>query len=140
MGDTIIPDNNNVSSRRFQNSSSWVMGCSSRVVAMTVRSKAGLRGFIGVKGSVPVTTYHHIPSSSFFPLISLFFMPQDPVSANPNNTHIDEDAPGPPISVPDSGDTGEGGKIKMIVQLVKKCLGVKDIAAMFVFVSFLHIS
>ncbi|KAF9486277.1 hypothetical protein BDN70DRAFT_794567 [Pholiota conissans] len=44
--------------------------------------------------------------------------------------HVDDDAPGPPISVPDSGDTGEGGKIKMIVQLVKKCLGVKDIAAM----------
>lgn len=42
----------------------------------------------------------------------------------------DEDAPGPPISVPDSGDTGEGGKIKMIVQLLKKCLGVKDIVAM----------
>lgn len=34
------------------------------------------------------------------------------------------------ISVPDSGDTGEGGKLKMIVQLVKKCLGVKDIASM----------
>lgn len=44
----------------------------------------------------------------------------------------DEDAPGPPISVPDTGDHGEGGKLKMIVQLVKKCLGVKDIAAMFV--------
>jgi hypothetical protein len=43
------------------------------------------------------------------------------------DTLIDDDAP---ISVPDSGDTGEGGKIKMIVQLVKKCLGVKDIAAM----------
>lgn len=43
---------------------------------------------------------------------------------------LDEDAPGPPISVPESGDTGEGGKIKMIVQLVKKSLGVKDIAAM----------
>ncbi|KIK70294.1 hypothetical protein GYMLUDRAFT_53358 [Collybiopsis luxurians FD-317 M1] len=41
----------------------------------------------------------------------------------------DDDAP-PAISVPDSGDTGEGGKLKMIVQLVKKCLGVKDIAAM----------
>jgi hypothetical protein len=37
-----------------------------------------------------------------------------------------------PISVPDSGDTGESGKLKMIVQLVKKCLGVKDIASMFV--------
>ncbi|EIN09023.1 hypothetical protein PUNSTDRAFT_52431 [Punctularia strigosozonata HHB-11173 SS5] len=35
-----------------------------------------------------------------------------------------------PISVPDSGDTGESGKLKMIVQLVKKCLGVKDIASM----------
>jgi oxysterol-binding protein-related protein 9/10/11 len=34
------------------------------------------------------------------------------------------------ISIPDSGDTGEGGKLKMIVQLVKKCLGVKDIASM----------
>jgi len=46
------------------------------------------------------------------------------------NTPTEEDAP---ISVPDSGETGEGGKVKMIVQLVKKCLGVKDIAAMFVF-------
>ncbi|KAG6896586.1 hypothetical protein C0992_007290 [Termitomyces sp. T32_za158] len=48
-------------------------------------------------------------------------------------THLtvnDEDAPGPAISVPDSGDTGEGGKLKMIIQLVKKCFGVKDIAAM----------
>ncbi|KAI1798004.1 hypothetical protein LXA43DRAFT_1056258 [Ganoderma leucocontextum] len=43
---------------------------------------------------------------------------------------LDEDAPGQPISVPDSSDTGESGKLKMIVQLVKKCLGVKDIAAM----------
>ena len=45
---------------------------------------------------------------------------------------LDEDAPGQPISVPDSGDTGESGKLKMIVSLVKKCLGVKDIAAMYV--------
>lgn len=41
----------------------------------------------------------------------------------------DDDA-APPVAVADSGDTGEGGKIKMIVQLVKKCLGVKDIASM----------
>ncbi|KAF8804607.1 hypothetical protein BYT27DRAFT_7106663 [Phlegmacium glaucopus] len=47
-----------------------------------------------------------------------------------NDIVLDEDAPGPPISVPDSGDTGEGGKLKMIVQLVKKSLGVKDLAAM----------
>ena len=40
----------------------------------------------------------------------------------------DEDAPGPAISLPE--DTGEGGKLSMIVQLVKKCFGVKDIAAM----------
>lgn len=46
---------------------------------------------------------------------------------------IEEDAPGPPISVPEeSTDAGEGGKLKMIVQLVKNCLGVKDIAAMWV--------
>lgn len=48
------------------------------------------------------------------------------------NEVLDEDAPGPPISVPDSGDTGEGGKLKMILQLVKKSLGVKDLAAMYV--------
>ena len=38
----------------------------------------------------------------------------------------------PPISVPDSGDTGESGKLKMIVQLVRKCMGIKDIASMWV--------
>ncbi|KAH7908645.1 hypothetical protein BJ138DRAFT_1174081 [Hygrophoropsis aurantiaca] len=51
-------------------------------------------------------------------------LPLDPAAI------MDEDAPGPPISVPDNGDAGEGGKLKMIVQLVKKSLGVKDIAAM----------
>ena len=45
---------------------------------------------------------------------------------------VDEDAPGPPISVADASDAGEGGKLKMIVQLLKKCLGVSDIAAMYV--------
>lgn len=35
-----------------------------------------------------------------------------------------------PIAVPDSGDTGESGKLKMIVQLVRKCMGIKDIASM----------
>lgn len=44
---------------------------------------------------------------------------------------LEEDAPDPPICVPEEPvDAGEGGKLKMIVQLVKKCLGVKDIAAM----------
>lgn len=52
------------------------------------------------------------------------------MSANDRHDVHDDEASGAAISVPDSGDTGEGGKIKMIVQLVKKCLGVKDIAAM----------
>ncbi|KAH9849622.1 hypothetical protein C2E23DRAFT_736864 [Lenzites betulinus] len=51
-------------------------------------------------------------------------------SLDKHDAGIDEDAPGQPISVPDNGDHGESGKLKMIVQLVKKCLGVKDIAAM----------
>lgn len=42
----------------------------------------------------------------------------------------DPDAPGAPISVPDSGESGEGGKLKMIIGLLKRSLGVKDIAAM----------
>ncbi|KAI6037614.1 hypothetical protein EDC04DRAFT_2129882 [Pisolithus marmoratus] len=48
----------------------------------------------------------------------------------PEDAVVDYDAPGPAISVPDSGDAGEVGRLKMIVQLVKKSLGVKDIAAM----------
>lgn len=40
---------------------------------------------------------------------------------------------GPPISVPDTSDAGESGKLKMIVGLVRKCMGIKDIASMFVF-------
>ncbi|KAF9012890.1 hypothetical protein BDZ89DRAFT_1023836 [Hymenopellis radicata] len=43
---------------------------------------------------------------------------------------LDDSPPTPAISVPETGDTGEGGKLKMIVSLVKKCLGVKDIATM----------
>lgn len=35
-------------------------------------------------------------------------------------------------TVAESSDTSEGGKLKMILQLVKRSLGVKDIAAMFV--------
>ena len=47
------------------------------------------------------------------------------------NSHVEpvnDDEPA--VSVPDTGDSGESGKLKMIVQLVKKCLGVKDIASM----------
>ena len=57
-------------------------------------------------------------------------MATDAVEGISQDIVVDVDAPGPPISVPDSGDTGEGGKLKMIVALVKKSLGVKDIAAM----------
>jgi len=52
--------------------------------------------------------------------------------SNNDQDHVidDENPPGSFVSMPDSGDTGEGSKLKMIVQLVKKCLGVKDIASM----------
>jgi hypothetical protein len=41
-----------------------------------------------------------------------------------------DEIPGPTISLPDSGEVGEGGKLSMIFPLVKKCLAVKNIAAM----------
>ena len=40
----------------------------------------------------------------------------------------DTDAQAAAIAVPE--DTGEGGKLKMIVSLVKRCFGVKDIASL----------
>lgn len=46
-------------------------------------------------------------------------------------TEMDEaeaDVQAAAIDVPD--DTGEGGKLRMIVQLVKRSFGVKDLAAM----------
>ena len=43
-----------------------------------------------------------------------------------------EDEVGETTVVQDSGETSEGGKLKMIVQLLKRCLGVKDLAAMYV--------
>lgn len=46
------------------------------------------------------------------------------------DTDADAETSAGPISVPDTGDHGEGGKLKMIVQLVRRALGVKDIAAM----------
>ncbi|KZT70421.1 hypothetical protein DAEQUDRAFT_725323 [Daedalea quercina L-15889] len=45
-----------------------------------------------------------------------------------DDTQYEDDAQ--PVSVPDAGDTGESGKLKMIVSLVKKVVGVKDIASM----------
>src|SRR5882762_2418329 len=41
----------------------------------------------------------------------------------------DDDAP---LSVPDEAGDSEGGKLKMIFQLLKKLFGVKDVANMFV--------
>lgn len=52
------------------------------------------------------------------------------VAGNSRVESVEEDTPA--VTVPDSGDSGESGKLKMIVQLVKKCLGVKDIASMYV--------
>ena len=37
-----------------------------------------------------------------------------------------------PVAIAESNDNSEGGKLKMIIQLLKKCLGVKDIASMYV--------
>jgi hypothetical protein len=65
------------------------------------------------------------------PTSSNFSVPTTKDSSDTSH-HDDPDAPGAPISVPDSGDHGEGGKLKMIVQLVKRSLGVKDLAAMLV--------
>lgn len=50
------------------------------------------------------------------------------------NSHVepvyDEDTTEAAVAVPDTGDGGDGSKLKMIITLVKKCLGVKDIASM----------
>ena len=57
---------------------------------------------------------------------------------SPSIPKDDDDVPQPPLDdeagettlVQDTGETSEGGKIKMIVQLLKRCLGVKDLAAL----------
>lgn len=56
-----------------------------------------------------------------------------PVPPPPSDDDVIPDplvVPDNPIAVPE--DSSEGGKLKMIVQLVKRSLGVKDIAAMYV--------
>lgn len=50
-----------------------------------------------------------------------------PSDDDPETQVYDVEADSPAAAVPDSG---EGGKLKMIVGLLKRCLGVKDIAAM----------
>ena len=58
--------------------------------------------------------------------------PPDSLSLNSTPpTEMDEaeaDAQAAAIDVPD--DTGEGGKLRMIVQLVKRSFGVKDLASL----------
>jgi oxysterol-binding protein-related protein 9/10/11 len=46
----------------------------------------------------------------------------------PEMDEVQADAQAAAIDVPD--DTGEGGRLRMIVQLVKRSFGVKDLAAM----------
>ncbi|KAI0318793.1 hypothetical protein OF83DRAFT_1114044 [Amylostereum chailletii] len=56
---------------------------------------------------------------------------KEPAVVVPDDKALSEeeaDAQAAAIAVPE--DTGEGGKLKMIVSLVKKCFGVKDIASM----------
>jgi hypothetical protein len=63
-----------------------------------------------------------------FPDDALISPPLHPTQDAPA-TDIDEaDAQAAAIDVPD--DTGEGGRLRMIVQLVKRSFGVKDLAAM----------
>lgn len=50
-------------------------------------------------------------------------------SAQQTNGSVEEEA-GETQLIPDTGETSEGGKLKMIVQLLKRCLGVKDLAAL----------
>ncbi|OBZ77732.1 Isoleucine--tRNA ligase [Grifola frondosa] len=62
-------------------------------------------------------------------LANVSLLTDDAPADSIDSTPFDDDAQA--ISVPDAADAGESGKLKMIVQLVKKCLGVKDIAAMY---------
>lgn len=54
-----------------------------------------------------------------------------PADDDPQLLNGDADPSKAAVAISES-DTSEGGKLKMIVQLVKRCLGVKDIAAMYV--------
>ena len=83
----------------------------------------------------PLPAHPTVPSLS----LSFFLFSSPPNGLSPHGISImatkqevtsDTVDDGPPISVPDSGETGESGKLKMIVQLVRKCMGIKDIASM----------
>jgi hypothetical protein len=74
----------------------------------------------------------HFPSPPFFLYLSLLTFVRLDSSVRTMSSNQDDHDTAPPVAVADSGDHGEGGKVKMIVSLVKKCLGVKDIASMWV--------
>jgi hypothetical protein len=84
---------------------------------------------------LPLPAHPTVTHTPLF-LFSFHFTAQRPphhdISIMVTKQQVTSDAveDGPPISVPDSGDTGESGKLKMIVQLVRKCMGIKDIASM----------
>lgn len=88
----------------------------------------------------PLSHPRLILATAHHPAVPLFNRPmarnKAPASTGGDSTaqspvEMDDDAEFTPLSIPDvPGDPGEGGKLKMIVQLVKRCLGVKDIAAM----------
>lgn len=52
-----------------------------------------------------------------------------PSDDDPSTQQFDDTAGSSAVAIAET-DASEGGKLKMIVQLVKRCLGVKDIAAM----------
>ena len=64
-----------------------------------------------------------------------FAHPQPPLTMEADHAHTtiapeDPDAQATALSIDVPEDTGEGGKLRMIVQLVKRSFGVKDLAAM----------
>lgn len=59
---------------------------------------------------------------------ALISPPLDPTQDIPTTDPEEADAQAAAIDVPD--DTGEGGRLRMIVQLVKRSFGVKDLASM----------
>lgn len=54
-----------------------------------------------------------------------------PSDDNHPTTEVYDDETNDPIAAQSVPDNGEGGKLKTIMSLLKKCLGVKDIAAMY---------
>lgn len=78
-----------------------------------------------------ISPFHPSPSFSRFLFVTQRPFPRYiPIMTTKEQATSDAVDDGPPISVPDSEDTGENGKLKMIVQLVRKCMGIKDIASM----------